>query len=295
MPFITTRPLLVLLLSLWGLLISCVTPGNPATQDSKPRQSFLWEAQKGDLKLTLVGTMHIGIREEDMDPQLWERLKAADTVIIETDIAGARPEVMSRYMTLPPGSPLRSLLGASYWDKLLKVTKASGSPLGETQLDRLSPLAVGALLLQIQAKADEDIAQGQVSIDQVIYERGKSLGKKLRTLETNEEQLESLKAVFSIAAIQKVLDEWDSEGDSYAQMKKAFKEGDSGALDELLEEVPEEMRVLLLEKRNINWIKKLPELQGRNTVLAVGAAHYPGPSGLLELLEKEGYRIKRLQ
>ena len=295
MPYRSYRHAPLILLSVWKLLSSCVSLDNQGIHETKSRQSFLWEAEKGAIKMTLMGTMHIGIREADMDPELWKRLELADTVIIETDISGSDPRVMSRYMGLSPAEDLSALLGNRHWQKLVNRVKSSGSPFSEAQLKRLSPLAIGALLLQMQAKADQNIAMGQVSIDQIIYERGQTLGKKLRTLETNEEQLESLKAVFSVTTIQKVLDEWDEEADSYAQLKDAFKKGDSEALDDLLQEIPKDMRLLLLDKRNQDWIRRLPQLQGQNTLLAVGAAHYPGPLGLLELLKKEGYKVVRLQ
>lgn len=245
--------------------------------------------------MTLVGTMHIGIEEKDMDPQLWTRLETADTVIIETDISQMDTALMSSYMVLPAGQDLPSLLGEKAWTKFLKITKESNSPVSQAQLSRLSPLAAGALLLQIQAKADEEIAAGKISIDQVIFDKGKALGKKAKTLETNQEQLESLKLVFTIKAVQEVIEDWEAEVGKYAALKEAFKRGDSVALDELLKEVPEEMRFHLLEKRNRNWVERLPSLQGENTVLAVGAAHFAGPTGLLKLLEAEGYSIQRLK
>ncbi len=202
---------------------------------------------------------------------------------------------MAKYLSMPPGKDLSVMLGAEHWAKFVKILKDSGSKLSDEHMKSLSPLAAGALLLQVQAKADEDVQPGAQSIDSIIYERGRSLGKELRTLETNEEQLKSLQAVFHVEAIQKVLDEWEAESGNYAELKKAFKEGNSVALDDLLKEVPEDMRHLLLEKRNKLWIVKLPLLQGKKTVLAVGAAHYAGEYGLLRLLKEDGYRITPLK
>ncbi len=235
--------------------------------------------------------MHIGIQAGDMDPLVWKRLGEADTVIIETDLSQHTSTLMAKYMSLPPGKDLSVMLGAEHWQKFVKIVKESGSKVTEEYLKSLSPLAAGALLLQVQAKADEDLTAGAESIDSIIYERGRSLGKKLKTLETNEEQLKSLQAVFHIEAIQKVLDEWEAESGNYAELKKAFKEGNSLALDDMLKEVPEDMRHLLLEERNKLWILRLPFLQGKKTVLAVGAAHFAGEYGLLRLLKEDGYRI----
>jgi uncharacterized protein YbaP (TraB family) len=286
--------LLIAFLTIGGLLKACVTP---RSQEDAPshRQSFLWEAQKGDKHLTLVGTMHIGIKAEDMDPLLWQRLNEADTVIIETDLSTDRSALMAQYMTLPVGQDLSLLLGERHWLKLLSVLKEARLPLSPEQLKRMSPMAAGALLLQVQTQDDQEEEARSTSIDSVIFERGRSLGKTLRTLETNEEQLQSLQKVFHIETIQKALDDWETEAKDYAELKKAFKEGNAVALDDLLKEVPEDMRHVLLEQRNQNWIKKLPTLQGQKTLMAVGAAHFAGDWGLLRLLAKEGYSIKRVR
>lgn len=277
------------------LLFSCVTLDTTPETGGSTRQSFLWEAVKGPTRLTLVGTMHIGIREGDMDPELWKSLESADTVIIETDVSKIDPLLLKRFMTLPEGETLSTRLGGDHWLKFLKVVRDSGSPLSNAQLDSLSPLAAGSLLLHIQTQSAKDVAEGEISIDQFIFEKGKSLGKQTRTLETNEEQLTSLEAVFTIPALKEVLDEWDAEADSFNSLREAYRAGNTVALDELLKEIPEDMRLLLLEKRNKEWIRKLPALQGRHSILAVGAAHFAADYGLLKLLEGEGYRIRRVQ
>ncbi|RYZ49312.1 MAG: TraB/GumN family protein [Proteobacteria bacterium] len=283
-----------IILSICLLLTQCVTPANSADKLAKARQSFLWEAKKGEERLTLVGTMHIGITPDDMDPKLWNQLQTADVVIIETDIGGMNPKELHSYMTLPPSEDLRGILGSKPFDRLSEIIAKSGSALPEAQLLRMTPLAAGTLLLQVQAKADQEIAAGQVSIDQVIFERAQEMGKTTRTLETNREQLDTLKTVFDKVAIVKMLEEWDEETSNYEDMKNAFKTGDSETLDSMLAEIPEEVRAELLDKRNANWIKKLPSLQKNHTLIAVGAAHYAGKRGLLKLLRDKGYTIKPL-
>lgn len=49
----------------------------------------------------------------------------------------------------------------------------------------------------------------------------------------------------------------------------------------------------LLEIRNKNWIKTLPDiLHNRPSFVAVGCAHLPGEYGLINLLRKEGYSVE---
>jgi hypothetical protein len=45
----------------------------------------------------------------------------------------------------------------------------------------------------------------------------------------------------------------------------------------------------LVEWRNVNWMKQLPQLMKSNTFVAVGAAHLFGEYGVVNLLRKSGF------
>lgn len=49
----------------------------------------------------------------------------------------------------------------------------------------------------------------------------------------------------------------------------------------------------MLDIRNNNWVKKMPELMKKESVFfAVGAAHLDGEQGVIQLLKKAGYNVK---
>ena len=49
----------------------------------------------------------------------------------------------------------------------------------------------------------------------------------------------------------------------------------------------------ILDNRNLNWIKIMPELMEKETVFfAVGSAHLGGEFGVINLLKKAGYIVK---
>jgi uncharacterized protein len=57
----------------------------------------------------------------------------------------------------------------------------------------------------------------------------------------------------------------------------------------------EENQDILLDKRNMNWVKQLNDIMPRQPVfIAVGAGHLPGSKGLIALLKKEGYTLRPL-
>ncbi len=236
--------------------------------------------------------MHVGIAPSDMDPQLWGRLKDSDTVIIETDLDQMSPSLLKRYLFLPAGESLRQKLGATYWTKYIALLRSYHANTPEAEVDRLTPMAAGTKLLQAQTQEGGD-DPARESIDQVIFETARTEQKTTRTFETPEEQLHMLSEVFTLDELKSVIDETSSETDEYKKLKDAFKNGDSATLDEMLKEFPENLRQKMLDERNQNWVRLLPKLKGRHhTLIAVGAAHFAGPHGLLVLLKEAGYKIR---
>ena len=156
----------------------------------------------------------------------------------------------------------------------------------------MTPMAAGTRLLQAQTKEDDEDPSRQ-SIDQVIFEQAKAFGKRLQTFETPEQQLQTLQVIFTVPRLKQMIDEAANELEDYKKLKIAFKAGDVAALDAMLLEFPEDMRKKLLDERNQNWVRDLPKLRGdHHTLIAVGAAHFAGPHGLLALLRVAGYTIK---
>jgi uncharacterized protein YbaP (TraB family) len=52
---------------------------------------------------------------------------------------------------------------------------------------------------------------------------------------------------------------------------------------------------LLLNNRNRNWVEKFIEISAKGSYLfAVGAGHLPGEAGVLNLLEKKGFKLRPL-
>ena len=57
------------------------------------------------------------------------------------------------------------------------------------------------------------------------------------------------------------------------------------------------MKQALLVQRNANWAKWIQQRMAEpgTIMVAVGAGHLAGNSSVLQLLKKDGYKIRRLQ
>lgn len=277
------RSVLFALLLLW--LSGCQTPAQPSSAN------LMWEARKGSQQLTLVGTMHRGIRSQDLPPLLWQRLEAADKLIIEADLEAMDPQLARRYWELPPGQNLEQLLGPEDWQELRAVLGRSFPTLSEQQLRRMTPVAASAQIMLGEALTEAPASE--VPMDTAICRQATAQQKSCVYLETLDEQLGYLKQVFTIDELRGLLRKDTSE--DFRDLLAAYREGRSDLIESMIEDMPPTMRLVLLDQRNERWMQRLGALLSpRHTMLAVGAAHFGGEKSLLRLLAAEGYSIKAL-
>lgn len=89
----------------------------------------------------------------------------------------------------------------------------------------------------------------------------------------------------------------DKAEDLLKSLNNAYLSGDLSNLEVLLKEeqgniTPEEM-FMLIDNRNNNWMKKLPDLfTSGSCFVAVGCLHITGKTGLINQLKKAGYKVE---
>ena len=60
-------------------------------------------------------------------------------------------------------------------------------------------------------------------------------------------------------------------------------------------QTPED-RWVILDQRNIRWAEQLPkQLEKGSNFIVVGALHLPGENGIINLLRKQGYKVKHVK
>jgi len=76
---------------------------------------------------------------------------------------------------------------------------------------------------------------------------------------------------------------------SLADMFISYAVQDTATLGEIDQDDRWKDGLSLVEWRNINWMKQLPQLMGSRVFVAVGAAHLFGKNGVLNLLKQQGF------
>lgn len=245
----------------------------------------------------LLGTMH---SEDERVTGLLGRIVPligrVDRVAVELVPDAVSMLAISAATLLPPDQSLRELLGESRFEALLDATSRLG--LAPAVVDRLKPWAV-ALTLGMPASETGRF------LDMEIYLQALGLGRPVVGLESPAEQL----AIFNDMAIETQLMLVDEMVKNAASMPKqleeltlAYLQGDLGRLDQVARsqyaDLPpaaaEWFERELLEKRNLRMLSRLgPLLEHDRILIAVGAMHLGGNSGLVAGLRRQGYQVER--
>lgn len=269
---------------------SAVGTGRPIEarpDDHGLRGPFLWELQGPRAPSYLFGTLHLGFRaDQELPDWVWDKLTACDTFVMETNLGKVDLVEVTRLASLPEGQSLSEMLPRDNWQELVEMT---GLP--ESALRSRQPWFASHLVFQ-------HLYPTPVPLDLALMQRASELHKEIAFLEDWRFQLGVLARTITARDLAELLVPEGKGRRVMAELIAAYRSGDFEKLAELSEEErvddPERHEVLLAA-RNRDWIPKLkPHLDRGRAFVAVGAAHFPGTDGLIELLRAEGYVLTRV-
>ena len=274
-------------------LLSCQTSsGTKAQQPVKG--PFLWKVEKGGKHSWLFGTMHLGIKPDEVDPKVHKAFKESKAVRLEVDSAKMDFQAFSKLSTYQGKDSLKKALTQSEWDSLLKLI-----PIPEAKLKTMKPFTVISTLLVFWF-AKSGLPEGR--LDSYFESKAKELGKEVEGLETAVDQLKVISRFLDISVLKHVLnDPVKNEKEAIAEIKELanlYRSGEGRDFFSSSSYPPNfnvvEYKKSLLFDRNNNWIPGIENCIKKQTCfVAVGAAHLIGEGSVTELLKKKGYKVTR--
>ncbi len=212
----------------------------------------------------------------------------------------ALAQAMQPHMIAPDDSTLSKVIPADKYATLNEEFK-KWSPVQGFDLnmfENMKPMALTTMVsVSIAAEAMPDYDPSQ-QLDKWFQENGKSKGKAIIPLETAEQQAAILFDTTPIAYQAEALIDLLTNPQEAITMSKdltdAYLSQDLKKMTELSDKESEhpEFMEALLDRRNADWLTKLPAIIDRGpTFIAVGALHLPGDKGIIEGLRKQGYTV----
>jgi uncharacterized protein len=263
----------------------------------------VWSMKGATNTVYLAGSVHALPKEHaDFSPQLEQAYRAADAIVMEVDLDDLNPleavQFVASQGTLPAEQSLEDVVGKDRYASIVRLATSVDVP--EVALTRLEPWAAAMVLTQFALmKSGFDPALG---IDIQISERARADGKPIDGLETVIEQLN----IFDSRGLEEqtkflvdAANDVPKMHDDLQRLIQAWRTGNLRALDrEFRKERAQapELYDALLVNRNRKWLPRIEALleSDRDYLVVVGALHFVGRDGLLELLKRDGHQTMAL-
>jgi uncharacterized protein YbaP (TraB family) len=330
--------LLLSLLVIIGFSSDAIAQDDKTELEYKPLpKSLLWEITGNGLKRPsyLYGTIHLIPKDSFFitDATL-ERIAEADELVLEVpigDMGIGDALKMMKYMTMPEGKSLKSLLSEAdyaYLDSFMNSLPTSGGLFSQTSMSSINTMQPTMALQQISSaycpteeagdeeendideEDDSDIPSsslmGMPMGDNVVYElyfteKFEDTDRPVSGLETADDQMKILTSIpveEQAAALMEAVRNPSSLCGQLDALVTIYRQQDIQLMIEMSADDQSMGDHLdsFLDQRNKNWIPQIHRKvqSGDCLFIAVGAAHLAGPNGVIHLLRKEGYILKPL-
>lgn len=172
---------------------------------------------------------------------------------------------------------------------------------GMDQLGKMKPMMLSTLYTIMVYMKTKNMTTQPEAVDKIFQNKSAEKGKKIIGLETVEDQIEVLfnkiplkrqaeMLVKGVKEKNKGLEVLDKLNAVY--VSEDLKQIAALAKEEQGDMTDEEM-AMLVDNRNNNWMKKLPLLMSEQSCfIAIGCLHLTGETGLLNQLNKLGYKLE---
>jgi len=287
------NPAMLLAMALFFLLAAMTQA------DTDRSHGLLWEISKaGQVPSHLFGTIH----SEDpgvvaLPAPVKQAFDAANSVVVEMLMDTEAMMYSSTAMLMLDGRSLSDVLGMPLYKQVSEAIASRGIP--ELVLNRMKPWAAAVTL------STPALETGQV-LDLVLYQEALQQEKAVHGLETIQEQLDlfdSMPESDQVTLLRDAVDNLPELDAMNAELLAVYKQRDLAGLMAINEasmqtgdqRLAQDFQQRVIEDRNHRMAERMqPYLRQGRAFVAVGALHLPGEEGLLNLLEQQGYTVRRV-
>jgi hypothetical protein len=251
-----------------------------------------FKVEKNGQVAYMLGTIHTGLDFSRLPQNIQDLAATSDTLVVETDIMSAQP-IMAQAFPPGPKDSLKDQLTAEEWAKFTAVVEPILGPQANFVMDRLHPAIATSMYSSANfPKTDEPI-------DLFLVEMFNTANKPVQFLEDISVQLNVLQATQTIETLKLQLQITKAQMDQQAQLLLfIYASGSLQMIEQfLVNPMPREQLVLLLDDRNLAWQAKFEAMFDQPGIefFAFGAAHLPTDLGMVKLVKDLGFTVTQIQ
>ncbi len=277
----------------------------PVAASAKPATPALYLAQKGDLKLYIMGSIHAGKGDYYPLPDyISQALNQSDVLYLEIAPEQMTPQLigqaLQKHGQMTPPTPLSQRMSKPTYQQLSSYIEHFQLPNQQMMFMRDWYIVLQLTLAQIQ----EIGMLPQFGVDQYMTTQAQQIGKTIQGLETADQQFSAIALMDKMgseAIYQNLLQEMDRAKAWLQQVEAAWKEGNDRRLETLYLEYDDRQQAAdlmqaLLDHRNENWQQILASLSAdKRYFVVVGDMHVHGQHNIRQLLQQSGFTISRVR
>lgn len=262
----------------------------------------LWQVSDGDSRIWLFGSFHLLPPDIEWRSAVFDKtLAGADKVYFETDVGpAATSAILARTFEIgmnPLGITLSSQLSPADAAALRGMIAELKFPVG--MLQAMKPwLAANTISSAAAVMAGYDPQSG---VDIILQNELPAARKAY--FETGDQQLDFLASApqaEQVAMLMDTVGQIDHLSGTLDDMVTAWAAGTPEILaDAFFDDLAgyEAFAQRLIYARNAAWLTRIDAMLANNEqdLIVVGAGHLIGAGSVIDLLEQQGFRIKRLQ
>ena len=266
-------------------------------------KSLLYKVSSERSSVYILGSIHLA--KPDLYPlesAIEEAYSKSDLLVVELDAESresvtAMQNAMATLGTYSEGKSLRSELSAATYRALKSYTDKRGIPL--EPMEQMRPWVV---MLQLSMREMLRLGYSpELGIDKHFLDHAKGEGKSVVALETIEEQMALLSRddkAYQEKLLRYSLASMSGMEPMLKELSESWKKGDAEAMEKMFLLSMQDDKSLkdvydgLVTRRNYKMAEKIEGFlrSDRDCFVVVGAGHVIGKEGIIDLLERRGYK-----
>jgi uncharacterized protein YbaP (TraB family) len=268
-----------------------------AQSDAAAKPIHFYRAESADGRVTFFyPSFHL--RDARVPRPPMAMLDGVKRLVIEADIeeAKAHPQALTRYIL----SPTRLDLAKLFTPPVVAGIRSRAACNGVGPMVESLRLSFIAMIIALPCPKPDG-----GSYEEEVERAAKQRGLAITALETAEEEFAAMAALpdrLFIDEIREVAGDLDAEDELLAQMIVLYDAGDLDALYDLMIKhgmsKPADRKLFLdkvLLERNRRMVDRLAEvLREGDALVVIGALHFPGKDGIVDLLKRRGFKVTAL-
>jgi uncharacterized protein YbaP (TraB family) len=298
------KKLLQRLLAPFAAIMALSSGASSAQAQTRIAKPALWSVSDTDTTVYLFGTIHLLPNNYQWrSPKLEQAVGGSQQLVVETIVDEKDPSklfgILMRLGLSSGQPPLVDRVPTAKRAALLDAVKKSGFP--PKTLDSMETWAAAFILLGNQFK---DLGlESDKGVETALRSDFAAKGKPIGELESNLEQLgffDQLPEKAQRELLEGAIEPATTVKTDFNGMLTAWVKGDVKAIARSFNRdlaASPELEQALIKQRNANWSKWIEQrmAQPGAVMVAVGAGHLAGRDSVIDLLQRDGYRVRRLQ